>query len=64
MRRAPSRVGEQARISEIPWKGKRELRVLVGRLVLRGQLYRPSARGEVAFSLPMYRDFLVRLQGA
>ncbi len=62
---AMARVGEQVRISEIPWKGNRDvLRVLVGRLVSRGQLYRPSARGEVAFSLPMYRDFLMRLQGA
>ncbi len=59
-----ARVGDHARIGEIPWKGKREvLRVLLARLVARGQLYRPSARGEVAFTLPLYRDFLMRWRG-
>jgi hypothetical protein len=58
---AIARVGERARIEAVNWAGSRALlRASIARLVERGQLYRPTARGEVAFSLPLYRDFLLR----
>jgi hypothetical protein len=58
---AIAQVGEHARIGDIPWRGQPALlRASVSRLVDRGQLYRPTLRGEVAFSLPLYRDFLLR----
>lgn len=58
---AIARVGERARIEAVTWPGSRALlRASIARLVERGQLYRPAERGEVAFSLPLYRDFLLR----
>jgi hypothetical protein len=59
---AIAQVGERARVEAVVWPGSRALlRASIARLVDRGQLYRPSERGEVAFSLPLYRDFLLRL---
>jgi len=55
--------GERVRLTDIPWAGPRNvLRTLAGRLVERGHLYRPSQRGEVAFALPLYREFLLRYE--
>jgi len=60
--RAIALVGDRARVAAIPWRGNYAvLRASVSRLVERGQLYRPSERGEVAFSLPLYRDYLRRV---
>ena len=57
-----ARLGDRARVAAIPWHGNYAvLRASVSRLVERGQLYRPSERGEVAFSLPLYRDYLRRV---
>ncbi|HUY58763.1 MAG TPA: ATP-binding protein [Solirubrobacteraceae bacterium] len=61
---AVARVGESARYSQLRWSGKRDLlRATVARLVERGHLYRRSAQAEVAFTLPLYRDFLMRIAG-
>ena len=58
---AIAQVGERARVEAVAWTGSRALlRASIARLVERGQLYRPTERGEVAFSLPLYRDFLLR----
>jgi hypothetical protein len=57
---ALAQIGDRARIADIPWSGDRTLlRVALGRLTERGQVYRPG-RGEVSFTLPLYRDFLQR----
>ena len=54
--------GEQVRLADLQWAGNPQtLRVAVARLVEHGHLYRTAARGEVAFTLPHYRDFLLRL---
>jgi hypothetical protein len=59
---AIARVGEEARLADLRWAGNPQtLRVAVARLVEHGHLYRTAARGEVAFTLPHYRDFLLRL---
>ena len=59
---AIARVGEEARLADLRWTGNPQtLRVAVARLVEHGHLYRTAARGEVAFTLPHYRDFLLRL---
>ena len=61
---AIARVGESARYEDLRWPGKRDLlRATVARLVERGHLYRRSAKGEIAFTLPLYRDFLLRAAG-
>jgi len=60
---AIARAGERVRLTDIPWAGPRNiLRTLAGRLVERGHLYRPSQSGEVAFALPLYREFLLRYE--
>ena len=60
--RAIALVGDRARVVAVPWHGDyAALRAGLSRLVERGQLYRPSERGEVAFSLPLYRDYLRRV---
>lgn len=46
--RAIALVGDRARVVAVPWRGNYAvLRASVSRLVKRGQLYRPSERGEV-----------------
>jgi hypothetical protein len=60
--RAIALVGDRTRVGAIPWQGNDAvLRASVSRLVERGQRYRPSERGEVAFSLPLYSDYLRRV---
>ncbi len=59
---ATARAGEQVRLRDVTSTGSRDVfRVAISRLVERGHLYRPSARAEVAFALPLYRDFLLRV---
>jgi hypothetical protein len=59
---AIAREGEQVRLANLRWAGNPQtLRVAVARLVEHGHLYRTAARGEVAFTLPHYRDFLLRV---
>jgi hypothetical protein len=59
---AIAREGEQVRLANLRCAGNRQtLRVAVARLVEHGHLYRTAARCEVAFTLPHYRDFLLRV---
>jgi len=61
---AIAREGEQVRLANLRWAGNPQtLRVAVARLVEHGHLYRTASRGEVSFTLPLYRDFLLRVSG-